>query len=57
MHSVVGVSGGEMAATGVGEERCAVKRAEFTEGSVGAFTGGEDEGPAGGGEGVVYLMK
>lgn len=46
-----------MAATGVGEERCAVKRAEFTEGSVGAFTGGEDEGPAGGGEGVVYLMK
>ena len=57
LHGVVGVGGGETAAAGVGEERCAVERAEFAEGAIGAFAGGEDKRPAGGGESVAHLMK
>lgn len=58
LNGIVGVGGGETAAAGVGEERGAVERAEFAEGAAGAFAGGEDESPAGGGEGVAtHRMK
>jgi hypothetical protein len=58
LHGVVCIREGKSAATRVGEQWRPVKRAEFAEGAVGAFTGGEDEGPAGGGErGVTHRMK